>query len=365
MNLKMFAQQPYLEKVRQCGIAKLTDYKCFLNDTVHPAEKPFEWQYSENYNLFEPSLKFIYQIYFRRTTALLVIKDDKLIFEKYFYGYTKDSLMNSFSMAKTITAILTGIALEKGYIKSLDDDITVYLPEYQQLKGVTIRNLLTMTSGISWSEAFADIFSDVVAAYYTEDLDSLLKKQKIVRQPGKKWKYQCGNTIFLGLIVQRASKMPLAKFAEEYLWKPLGAKHYALWNKDKNNITKAFCCFYARPRDYALIGLMLLHKGKLNGNGILSEDYVNQMITPYSNAKYSLGRNVDFYGLQTWIYPKNHVKAFYLAGMLGQYVVILPEENAVFVRMGEMINQLRIRRIPPDFKFYLKLAHDILEKYKN
>ena len=368
MNIKIFGQeQPHLKKITVCGFPKLTDYKCFTHAIIKKSDKPFHWTYAENYNQLDPPVRKLVNLRFHGTTAFLVIKDNQLIYEKYFSGFTKDSVMNSFSMAKTITAILLGIAIEKGYIKSLDDKVADYLPDMNFVNSnygqkLTIRHLLTMTSGSSWNEQFVDPLSDVVSAYYSDTLEHILQKIKIIKKPGTRWKYQCGNTILLGLIVQHATNMPLPQFAEKYLWQPLGANHDAYWNTDSTGITKAFCCFYATPRDFALIGLMLLNNGQFNGHQILPQWYVKEMTTPYKKARFRF-RKVDFYGLQTWIYPKAD-DVFYLAGMLGQYVIFLPKYNAVIVRMGQMPNQLTIRRIPPDFEFYYKLGLEILKIYQ-
>jgi CubicO group peptidase (beta-lactamase class C family) len=262
-------------------------------------------------------------------------------------------------MAKTITAILLGIAIDEGKIGSVNDKVYKYLPHFSQGMDtmLTIEHLLTMTSGLNWTERFTDFNSDVAMAFYSDTLEGLLETIHVVREPGKYWKYQCGNTLLLGMIISEATGMPLAQYAEEKLWKPLGAHHYALWTRDSNGITKAFCCYYATTRDFALLGRLMLNKGKWNGKQIIPEDYFRKMITPVGDAQFGKRNYVDFYGYQTWLYPRDKQEhIYYFAGMYGQYIIIFPERNAVMVRNGRMLNQLSIMRIPPDLPVYINFA---------
>ncbi len=356
----------YLNNITHCGIIHLTDYYCQDYWTLD-AKNPKPIPNSKYYNDFEIKKADSLAMALARTTAFIVIKDDSIIYEQYFLGFDSTQIMNSFSMAKTITSLLIGKAIDLGYIKSLDEPVNKYIPWMNTAKDslLRIRDLLNMASGLNWSEDFLNPLSDIAKAYYGYPLDKLLKTIHVKKTPNKRWHYQCGNYILAGLIIEKASGMSLGDFTQKYLWTPLGATHYAYWGKDKiSGYPRSFCCFYATARDFAKLGLLVLHKGYWNGQQIIPEDYIEQMFTPAKQLKYKLFRHNDFYKLGLWIYPHKKYKAYYFAGVLGQYIFILPEQNAVIVRLGQMLNQLNVMRIPPDVPLYLKIGTEILDQYK-
>ncbi len=363
-----FAQEIHIKNLLKCGLPKVDDYKCFGYYQISSSTVPYEIPLSKSYNRIIPSQILYEAAKGLGTVSFLVIKDDTLVYENYLAGFERKSKVNSFSMAKTITSLLVGIAIDKGYITSLDDKVYKYLPQFSQGKDtlLTIRHLASMASGLNWSENFESPRSDVVKAYYGYPLDSLIAKTHVVKTPGKKWKYQCGNFILLGMIIEKASGMKLTDFTQKYLWEPLGANYSVYWGADTNSgIVKSFCCFYASPYDFALLGLLVLHKGNFNGKQIVPAWYIEQMMQPDHSINYKLLRKNDFYSLGLWTYPRKKYKAHYFAGTYGQYIFVLPEQNAVVVRNGRLPNQLDVYRLPPDVELYLKLGYDILEKYKD
>ncbi len=356
----------YLDNIIKCGLPKLTDYYCHDYWTLQP-EQPNPLKKSEFYNDFHIKTPDSIAMELARTTAFLVIKDDSIIYEQYFLGFDSSYVMNSFSMAKTVTSLLVGKAIELGYIKSLDQKAADFLPWLNTEKDslLRIRDLLNMASGLDWSEDFLNPLSDIAKAYYGYPLDKLLSEIHVKHTPDKKWRYQCVNFILAGLIIEKASGMDLGEFTQKYLWTPMGAENRALWGRDKHSgYPRSFCCMYATPRDYAKLGLILLHNGQWNGKQIIPASYIEQMLTPASHLRYNLLRKVDFYKLGLWIYPRKKYKAYYFAGVFGQYIFVLPEQNAVIVRLGQMVNQLDVMRVPPDVPLYLKIGTDIIRQYE-
>lgn len=271
-----------------------------------------------------------------QTKGLLIFKNDSLIFEKFWGKHDNLTVSNSFSMAKTVVSMLVGIAKEEGYIKSLDDKVCDYLPEFcgNGKEEITIRHLLTMSSGLDWTESARNPFSNNAESYYGEELRDLVLKQKAIDEPGKVFKYQSGNTQILGYIVEKATGIDLTKYASDKVWNRIGTESDIFWSLDKENgDEKSFCCIYASAKDYAKLGMILLHKGRYNGKQIVPENYVADMVSP---EPLSTAENIPNYryGLQTWTYMDDEVQVNYMRGVSGQYIITIPKENLLVVRVG-------------------------------
>lgn len=347
----------YLLSLFKHGKSDIDDYKIFNNVEVQTSDE-IEWELSKNYNKKEISADILKNIEENQTVAMIVIQDGQIIYEKYYGGYTKDSLINSFSIAKGIVSILIGIAIDERKIESIDQKVSDFLPEFGN--NVTIKDLLTMSSGLDWSEKFNNPLADVVEAYYTKDLYKLIYSKKIVDTPGKIFNYQCGNTQILAYILEKATGKKINEYASERLWKKLGAEHDALWSTDKlNGDVKAFCCFFATPRDFARLGQLILNQGLFDDTYIVSKDYIDASTKP-ADYLTSDGKKIDNYGFQMWITNYEGYKIPYFRGMWGQYIFVIPEKNAVVVRFGQ-------RKVKDNFQgnskksdLYLKAAFEIL-----
>ncbi len=363
LSMPIFSQPDHISKLFKCGFPKLTDYEYFEYDTVHSLN-PHRLKTAENCNVGRIPKHLLTQMIFMRTSAYLVVKNDEIIYEQYWLNYDSSSVMNSFSIAKSVVALLLGIAIDEGHIQSINQHVNDFLPQFSQGLDTTLRivDLLAMSSGTNWSEDFANINSDIVMAYYGSDLDTIINNIHLSEPPGNRWNYQCGNTLLLAKIIETATHRKLYDYAQEKLWLPLGASHDAYWAKDKslNGRNKAFCCFYATPRDFAKLGLLVLNKGYYNGKQIVSKEYINTVTSPAYWVTHRK-RSVDFYALHFWLVDYKKHKIPYFCGMLGQYIFVIPEENAVVVRFGEMLNELRVMPVPPDVKLYLSAAKHILK----
>jgi len=343
----------YLFRAVYHNFANVDDYKIFENNIVQADSiQPFD--ISKNYgNVVVPD--DLNKLLERTASiAVVVIKNDSLVFEKYWDGYSDSSYSSSFSVAKTITAMLIGVALKEGKIRSLQDKVGDYLPEFKEgdKANVKIIDLLTMSSGSNWDESYANPFSVTTEAYYGDDVYKAATGVKIIHKPGTLFEYKSGDTQLLGLILEKATGKSLSDYASEKLWKPLGAVHAAYWSTDKKNGNeKAYCCFNSNARDFAKIGSLLLHQGNWKGRQIIDSTYCEQAITPcmINNA----GNNpCTYYGYQLWILP-DRPQIYFARGILGQYIIVVPEKNMVIVRLGKTVG-------PRSQNGFPKLVYDLV-----
>ena len=342
--------------------------------TIHKGDSTFHFSTDDR----DLKLTTVEEKHFEKwdTRSFLVIKDDKIIFEKYFQNHTDTTHSNSFSAAKTVVGLLIGCALDDGKIKSLDESVGNYLPEFKK-RGreiVTIRDLLTMASGLSWEESGKNPFSDNAASYYGTDLYKLATRQKVVSTPGKLFFYQSGNTQLLAFILEKATGKSINEYASEKIWSQIGTQDDAYWSLDrKNGNEKAFCCIYATTRDFAKLGRLLLHRGIWNGKRLVSEHYFNEFSSP-APLTTEEGIPNTRYGFQVWLYPRKQNPLIYCRGILGQYIVAIPDENLIFVRTGmnrdENVlpdeakdNLLKVGH-PRDFFDYLNAAERLTKQYE-
>ncbi len=289
--------------------------------------------------------------------AFLVVKHDKLVYEKYWGDYNENSLTNSFSVAKTFIGLLIGIAIDEGKINSVDDPVANYLPEYKDHPELTIKHLLTMSSGINFDESYKSPFGHMAKAYYGTDIKKLNEDYAITETPGEKWRYVGGNTIILSFILEKATGTKIAEYMSKKVWQPIGAKNDALWSLDKKNgREKAYCCFYSNARDFARIGKLYLNKGLWNNKRIITEKYVDASTCSAYHLKDADGKPVDFYGYQMWMTYYKDMDIFYARGILGQFIVVIPDRQLVIVRLGHERGINLPNHHPSDFYTYVDFA---------
>jgi CubicO group peptidase (beta-lactamase class C family) len=268
-------------------------------------------------------------------------------------------------MAKSFVSILTGIALDEGKIKSVDQPVSDFLPEFKEGENskLTIKHLLTMSSGINFDEDYVNPLAYPAQSYYGSDLKKLTYKYKVKDEPGKAFIYLSGNTELLSFILEKATGKTLSEYASEKLWKPLGAKNSAFWSLDhKDGSEKAYCCFNSNAPDFARIGELYLDSGKWNGQQLISSQYVIHSITPADLLSGS-AKN-DEYGYSWWLIPdyKGH-RIFYARGILGQYIICIPDKKMVVVRLGKKRKQKDDKAShPPDVFLYIDAALEMYGK---
>ncbi|HCN82504.1 MAG TPA: serine hydrolase, partial [Sphingobacteriaceae bacterium] len=212
------------------------------------------------------------------TTSLLIIRNDTLVYEHYTKGYSENTIMPSFSIAKSFVSALVGISIDEGRIQSIDQSICDFLPELKKngLEEVKISNLLNQTSGIAFSRGL-NPGSDRSQNYYGRDLRADILEIKPEEKPGLHYRYSDTNTQLLGMILERANHISLSDLLYNKLWEPMGMQYDASWSIDNNKSTaieKAFCGINARSIDFAKLGQLYLHEGYLNGKQILPVQWV-------------------------------------------------------------------------------------------
>jgi CubicO group peptidase (beta-lactamase class C family) len=271
------------------------------------------------------------------TLAFLVVHEDRLVVERYFGDSNRESLETSFSAAKSFVSTLVGIAIDEGLIGSVEDPVTDYLPELAErdadFREITLRHLLTMSSGIRYDEGGFPSLGDDTYTYYGVDLREVaLNRTRIDQPPGLAWHYNNYHPLLLGLVLERATGTSVSDFMATRLWQPLGAEADATWNLDSkgSGFEKMESGFNARPVDYARFGLLLLHNGEWNGRRIVSADWVRAATSAEANG--SPASYFD-YGYFWWLDAERPGR-FYAMGKYGQYVYVAPDAATVVVRLG-------------------------------
>jgi CubicO group peptidase (beta-lactamase class C family) len=274
-------------------------------------------------------------------TGFLIAKDDTILVERYQYGRIDKHRLTSFSMAKTITALLIGIAVKEGAIRSIDELAETYVPD---LKGTEygrtpIKALLQMSSGVSFSEVYWDMTSDIwTLARLTllqepeGSLEAVKRFNRRNAQPGQRFYYSSAETVVLGLVLASATARKVSDYARETLWQPLGAEADASWVVDATGQEVTYAYFNAVLRDWARLGLMLAHDGTWNGESIVPREWVlaSTSIAP-EDGHLKLGWTWSGYGYQIWLVPGSN-RMFALRGLRGQFVIVDPEARLVLVQ---------------------------------
>ena len=311
------------------------DRDAFSFKTLKKSDNIYKWiEKGNQLSLSKDDEKFIKDL---KGSSFLVFKNDSLVFEKYWNGHQKNSVSNSFSAAKTFVSLLIGIAVGEGKIKSLDEKVSNFIPEFKE-KGknkITIRHLLMMSSGLDWEESGKNPLSENAESYYGTDLYGLVTRQKSIETPGKRFNYQSGNSQILGFIIEKATGKGLSEYAYEKIWSQIGTEHDSYWTLDKENgDEKAFCCLYGTSRDFARLGKLILQNGKWNDKQIVPLEFMKELIHNPS-IKTDEGIKNYRYGLHIWTYFGEKNPVYYCRGILGQYIITIPNEKLIIVRTGE------------------------------
>lgn len=266
----------------------------------------------------------------QRTSGLIIVHDGKVRLERYGLDFDAQGRWTSFSVAKSFTSTLVGAAIKDGFIKSLDDKVSSYIPD---LKGsayddVTIRQLLTMTSGVAWNEDYQDPNADV-AKFNTAKADpgidatvSYMRKLPRAHPPGTHWSYNTGETNLIGVLVLSATKKPLATYLEEKIWKPFGMVQDATWLLNSTGTEIGGCCIQAATSDFARFGQFVLNGGKVGDTQIVPEGWFAMATT----KQVDIGEPGHGYGFQWWTNDDGSVAA---QGIFGQGIFIDPKRRLV------------------------------------
>jgi CubicO group peptidase (beta-lactamase class C family) len=266
----------------------------------------------------------------QRTAGLLILQDGKIRFERYGLDFDAQGRWTSFSVAKSFTSTLVGAAIQDGFINSLDDTVSDYISDLRgsAYDDVTIRQLLSMSSGVRWNEDYEDPNSDVAQfnnAAPEANMDatvSYMRKLPRAHPPGEVWNYNTGETNLIGVLVSSATGRSLAQYLQERIWHPAGMEAEATWLQGKSGHEIAGCCVQAATRDFARFGLFVLANGAMAGQQIVPPDWFAQATIKQKE----IGKPGRGYGFQWWTYDDGAVAA---QGIFGQGIFIDPARRLV------------------------------------
>lgn len=337
--------------------AYLEDYKKFDNQVVENGT-PQPWPNHKDYNTVSTTANLDSINVANGTVAYVIIKNDSIWFETYADGFGADSKTNSFSMAKSYVSGLMGKAIEEGYIKSLDQPICDFLPEFCDglAAKTTVGDLSSMASGTNWDEAYYSPLSITTRAYFHDNLESVIGRLSVVNEPGKSFKYSSGDTQMLAMVIEKATGKKLYNYLEESFWKPLGCEHATLWQVDSegHDLVKAYCCIASNAKDFARFGKLYKDYGKWNGKQILDSAFVAKSITPRFPES-------PEYGYGMWLKTVNEKAFFMMRGHLGQYVFVQPQDNVIIVRLGHKKGKEKVvATFTQDINVYIEEGYKML-----
>ena len=338
----------YIRRALVHYMPKIDQYNIFENRIVK-ADNPHPWEFAPNIENKQIASEFNADFNEYKTVAFIVVQHNKIILEQYWNNYTPLSMSNSFSMSKSIISLLIGCAITDGYIKNVDEPVSDFLPQWTSYKGkhLTIKDLLTMSAGVKWDESYNSLFSKTTEAYYGKDLWKLTLTEELIEKPGVRFNYQSGVSQILAFILQKATDKTISDYASEKIWTPIQAEEDALWSIDhKNGNEKAYCCFNTNARDFARLGQLILNKGVWDGQQVVDSNYIKEATTPATWLKFTrrLLPNETVtrppipntvYGYQFWLLNYQGLKVPYMKGLLGQYIFVIPQLDAVIVRLGK------------------------------
>jgi len=355
----------YVYRLVRLNIGDVYDYKYFENRIINTNDSTFYFpkKLDEDYveSLFIDEINnsgcstFDEWAEKSKTTALIFIRRDTILYEKYFNGFERDSYFHSMSMAKSFISTLIGFAIQDGLITSINDPITKYIPELEErdirFEKITIRDVLMMRSGIKYYEGYFPGTSvhlpwhdEAIAYYHPEVRKLLLEEVEVGNEPGKTFQYNNYNTDYLGLIIERATKKNVSEYLEEKLWTQIDTEFDALFCLDskKSGFELMSSMLVARAIDYAKFGRLFLNNGNWNGKQVVSKDWVSKSTLEdksiprkyYPNYMAS-GINRVFYKYQWWGHTNSDsTYNFFASGNLGQSIYVIPHEDIIIVHCG-------------------------------
>ncbi|WP_312822528.1 serine hydrolase [Epilithonimonas sp.] len=336
----------------------IDDGKLFPSKTISKGI-PKPWPIDINYNKQKISSELEKQLIETESVSFLVIQKGKILQEHYWDSYNKTTPSNSFSMAKAITVLLLGKAIDDGRIQGLNQHFSDFYPDFSNNdfgKKLTLGNLASMEAGLDWDEDGSNPFGSNAKAYYGFSLSDVVFNKKLKQNPGEKFEYQSGVTQLLGFAVGKSIGTSLSEYASAKFWKPLGMEQNAEWSTDDLGVEKSFCCIQSNARDFAKIGSLLLNRGKFNDIPLINENFVGQMTTP---SEYSKGA----YGMGLWTNYDSNIHHYYMWGLHGQFVIMVPQYDMIIVRLGEKENPLKdSKNRPKVVEFYINEAFKLANK---
>jgi CubicO group peptidase (beta-lactamase class C family) len=305
-------------------------------------KQPLTWEKDTGYNRDAVSAATLSHLQRYGSASFMVVKNGKLLHETYFSPYNESSRTNSFSVAKTVTTMQVGMAVQQGLIPSFDTPITQFLAEFASNawgSKATISQLSAMKAGHDWTEKYYLPLNVTTDLYFGKNAEKLVLNQGFERAPGTEYEYSSGSTQLLGVILKRAiqAKNPQSNVSEhlsQSLWQALGMEKDGIYTLDRpseaGGMERTYCCIFATARDYAKLGQLLLQDGQWGGKQLLDKAFVERMRKPDLQPFYDHSLWMD------WTYKHPF---YFMQGHQGQYVIVVPSLQLVVVRMGQQRNK--------------------------
>ena len=376
------------------GAEGIDDFKTFPTDTIHAPATPFAFAKAEHSVLDTLRLavaccktpltlrQMIDTLDSKTPSAgMVVVRNDTILFEHYRGMVAPDSHTTIFSVTKSVTSLLVGMAIDKGYIRSVEDVVTDYLPELKteapEFGRLTIENLLDMRTGLAFNENYSsNPLSGMARLHYGRDIQRQIRRQRFKAEPDTEFEYNSMSTAIVGAVLERATGKRYAELLEEWVWQPLGMERYALMNLDdkEHRFAKAYGGLSSNPRDMARFGRLYLHGGEWEGQQLVSKAWVDRSFSAdraatngwYSNSWRTVPGRLSKDGKNKFGdpselpavmlvaheegYPLEHMKAvqnedktwsvrvatkcFYAYGLHGQVIFVDPEKRVIAVYLG-------------------------------
>lgn len=345
-----------LKRLVQHGTTTIDDFKLYPARRLHASNTPYHFDQDANgvpppqeIMLTDGSLQSLEEVLLASDTiAFLMIKEDAIVFERYYQGHTPTSLSQIFSVSKSIFSVLVGMAIDDGFIRSVDQPVIEWVPELagRGFDSVTLKHLLTMTSGMAYMEN-DNPFGLHVPLNYTSDLEKMILEFRAHEAYRGKFEYKSGDTALLTLVLQRAlAPKAITEYAQERLWTPLGMESKGIWTVDQDEgLEKSWCCLAATARDLAKIGRLYREGGRWEGRQLLSPQWIEA--STRQGAIDMSAWPADFAAIGLWNYGyywwlASPDEGDYLAlGKDGQYLYVNPLRQVIIVRLGRSSGGLR------------------------
>ncbi len=333
-------------RILRYNLSDIDDDRIFPRASLRPSPHPFHFQEAPRPSLGHVSLtlesagpvSLATVLQASETVAFLILRDDTILYEYYGRGYDRRTPSMSFSMAKSVLALLVGCAFDDGLFRTLDQSATDFVPELAErgFAPVTIRHLLQMTSGVAYAEN-DNPFGQHARAYYTQDLEREILSLTMEEMPGARFRYKSGDAFLLTLALRRAlASRTLVEYTQARVWDALGMEDEGAWSLDRSpgGLEKTGCCLTATARDFAKIGRLYLNRGLWDGRRIVSEAWVTETM-----ASRTEGGGAWHYRRMWWKVRRDRPDIL-AAGHLGQFLYVNPSARTVMVRLGRSLGGL-------------------------
>lgn len=331
----------------QLGAPNVNSYKSFDNFNFKRSDNPFCFKQCSDKSSLGNTIKVNKGVFNSNpiplqeflqnspTLSFTIIRNDTILFDYYGKDYNESSIVTSFSVAKSFVSATLGVAIHEGFIQSVEEPITNYLPELmendERFGEIKIRHVLNHVSGIE--------FPSITWVYYSSNHFKILKKVRYGLGPGEEFKYDNGNTLLISFIIERATKRKFQDYFNEKIWKKIGAESEMLWTMDdeKNGSIKTFCCLNGLAQDFAKFGRLFLNRGNWQGEQIIPESWINESI------KWDVTDNSPWESEYFWWLGPKEYGFYYAAGLYGQYIIVYPKKNVIITRFAKRNLHLSIK----------------------